>query len=161
MTVQIKKTSRAHGVLAALFSSAMITAALIGVLYFGWRVIGTPFIPFDVFDWMARLLPGRVIAFGIGTMVMVIRALNLGPTSEIAKLAEQAMAITTLFITGIIGGMVLFGIVGAKRGQQGMALGAALGIIISVPAILICLHGSQTASLPPVVSAIWVLAAFL
>ena len=36
--------------------------------------------PFDVSDWTTRVLPGRLIAFGIGTMVTVIRVLDLGPT---------------------------------------------------------------------------------
>jgi hypothetical protein len=31
-----------------------------------WKVAGLPFVPFDVFDWMTRILPGQVLAFGIG-----------------------------------------------------------------------------------------------
>ena len=90
--------------LNALFVSVMLTAALIGTFFFAWRVAGLPFVPFDVFDWMNRVLPGRLIAFGIATMVTVIRALNLGPTSETAKLAEQTMAVAGLFLTGVGGG---------------------------------------------------------
>jgi hypothetical protein len=70
---------RRPGVFTGLFVSAMVTAALLGILYFGWRVAGLPFVPFDMFDWLTRVLPGRVIAFGIGAMVTMIRALNVGP----------------------------------------------------------------------------------
>ena len=59
------KTSR-PGVLSGLFVAAMVTTALIGILFFGWRVAGLPFVPFDVFDWVTRVLPGPVLAFGIG-----------------------------------------------------------------------------------------------
>jgi hypothetical protein len=31
-----------------------LTAALIGVLYLGQQLIGLPFVPYDVFNWMAR-----------------------------------------------------------------------------------------------------------
>src|SRR5262249_41340992 len=116
---------------------------------------------FDVFGWMTRVLPGRLIAFGIGTMVTVIRALNLGPTSETAKLAEQTMAVAGLFFTGVIGGAILFAILGALRRASGIALGLALGIILGIPTMLISVQASQTASVGPEARAIWVLLAFV
>ena len=146
--------------LNALFVSVMLTAALIGSFFFAWRVAGLPFVPFDVFDWMTRVLPGRLIAFGIGTMVTVIRALNLGPTSETAKLAEQTMAIAGLFLTGVVAGVVLFAILGAQGRRNGIGLGVALGIILGVPTMLISMQSSQTASVGPAARAIWVLLAF-
>src|SRR4029077_4285322 len=97
------KDSRTPGVLNGLLVASLVTMALIGTLFFGWSVAGLPFVPFDVFDWLTRVLPGRLIAFGIGTMVSVIRALSLGPTSDIAKLAEQLMAIVIVFIAGVVG----------------------------------------------------------
>src|SRR5262245_64769172 len=102
------KVSRSSGFLSALLASAMLMAALIGILFCGWRVAGLPFVPFDTFDRLTRVLPGRLIAFGIGIMVSVIRALRLGPTSAIAKTAEQAMAIAIAFLAGVVGGVVLF-----------------------------------------------------
>src|SRR6516162_7972071 len=98
----------------AFWAASLVTIALIGTLFFGWSVAGLPFVPFDVFDWLTRILPGRLIAFGIGTMVSVIRTLNLGPTSEIAKLAEQVMAIAAIFIAGVVGGTVLFVVLRAE-----------------------------------------------
>jgi len=95
-------------VLAGLLVAAMLTAALTGILSFAWRVAGLPFVPFDTFDWLTRVLPGRLIAFGIGTMVSVIRLLNLGPISSTAKAAEQAMAIAILFIAGVVAGLIVF-----------------------------------------------------
>src|ERR671918_1670387 len=91
-------------VLAGLLVAAMLTAALTRILFFARRVAGLPFVPFDTFDWLTRVLPGRLIAFGIGTMVSVIRLLNLGPISSTAKAAEQAMAIAIMFIAGVVPG---------------------------------------------------------
>jgi hypothetical protein len=82
------------------FVGAMLTLSLIVVFYLGWKLAGLPFIPFDVFDWTARVLPGRVLALGIDTMVKVIRALNIGPTDVTAKTAEQAMAVVGMFVAG-------------------------------------------------------------
>jgi hypothetical protein len=69
---------RRRGIWEGLLVAAILTAALIAIFFVAWRVAGLPFVPFDMFDWLKRLLPGRLIALGIGTMVTVIRALNLG-----------------------------------------------------------------------------------
>ena len=151
---------RLAGFWTAVIASAMLMAALLGVFFFAWKVVGLPFVPFDVFDLMTRVLPGRLIAFGIGSMVTVIRALNVGPTAETAKLAEQTMAVAGLFVTGVVGGAILFAILGALR-RYGTALGLALGVLLGVPAMLISAHASQTASVGPWARAVWVLAAFL
>ena len=78
--------------------------SLIGTLFFGWRVAGLPFVPFDMFDWLTRVLPGRLIAFGIDTMVNLIRLLRL--ISSTAKMAEQTMATAGLFIAGTVSGVI-------------------------------------------------------
>ena len=40
-----------------LFVAVMLTAALMAVFFVGWRVAGLPFVPFDMFDWLTRVLP--------------------------------------------------------------------------------------------------------
>jgi DMSO/TMAO reductase YedYZ molybdopterin-dependent catalytic subunit len=154
-------TTSRNSIWRDLFVVASVTAALIGVLYFGWKVAGLPFVPFDTFDQLTRVLPGRVIAFGIGTMVSVIRALNLGPTAATAKTAEQAMAILGLFVTGVVGGLALFAILRVLRRVSGVALGLMLGIVLGVPAMLISVYESQTASVGPGARMVWVLGTFL
>jgi DMSO/TMAO reductase YedYZ molybdopterin-dependent catalytic subunit len=153
--------TRRPGILSGLFVTAMMTAALIGIFFSGWRVAGLSFVPFDTFDWLTRLLPGRLIAFGIGSMVTVIRSLHLGPTATTAKTAEQAMAIAGLFIVVVVGGEILFAILRAMRRDYGVPLGLALGIVLGVPAMLISLQASETASVGPAARAVWVLGVFL
>ena len=79
------RAAKGLGLGTGLFVAAMVTAALMGILYFGWTVIGLPFAPFDVFDWLTRVLPGLVIAFGINSMVTVIGKLHIGPTATVAS----------------------------------------------------------------------------
>ena len=154
-------TRERPGIFGGLSVAAMLTAALIGIFFFAWRVAGLPFVPFDTFDWQTRVLPGRIIAFGIGSMVTVIRALKLGPTSTTAKTAEQAMAIVGLFIAGVVAGFIVFLILRTARRVHGFAIGLALGVVLGVPAMLITLQGSETTSVAPETGAIWVLGVFL
>jgi DMSO/TMAO reductase YedYZ molybdopterin-dependent catalytic subunit len=155
------KRSRTPGVLNGLLAASLVTMALIGTLFFGWRMAGLPFTPFDVFDWLTRILPGRLIAFGIGTMVSVIRLLHLGPTSDIAKLAEQVMAIAAVFIAIVIGGVILFVVLRGEHTRSAVTAGLLLGIVFGVPAMLVSLHASGTSSVGPVTGSVWLLGAFL
>jgi DMSO/TMAO reductase YedYZ molybdopterin-dependent catalytic subunit len=155
------KPRKKPGLLAGALVGAMLTAALIALLYAAWQVAGLPFVPFDVFDWMTRVLPGRLIAFGIGSMVAVIRSLNLGPTSVIAKAVEQSLGIAGLLVTGIVAGAILFAVLRALRGRYAYALGLVLGVVVGVPALLISYYAGQTAGVAPAVGALWILLAFL
>jgi DMSO/TMAO reductase YedYZ molybdopterin-dependent catalytic subunit len=80
---------------------------LLALSYLGNAWFELPFLPFDLFDWLTRHLPGSIIEGGIRTMVSIIIALHLGPTDTTAKLAEQIQALGIVLITGIIFGLVL------------------------------------------------------
>jgi DMSO/TMAO reductase YedYZ molybdopterin-dependent catalytic subunit len=158
---RIVKPLRGPGILIGAVVGAMQTAVLIAIFYAFWKSAGLPFVPFDVFDWMTRVLPGPVIGFGIHTMVSIIRALHVGPTSVVAKAAEQAMGVAGLFVTGIVGGTILFGILRALRGRYAYLLGLILGLAVGIPVLLISLHQGRTASVAPAISAGWILADFV
>jgi len=155
------KSLRKPGVFTGALVGAMLTAALIAISYAAWKLAGLPFVPFDVFDWMTRVLPGQVISLGIHSMVTVIHALHVGPTSVVAKAVEQAMGIAGLFGTGIAGGAVLFGLLWALRGRYAYPLGLAFGIAVGVPVLFINRYLSQTTAVAPAVRAIWILVTFL
>ena len=143
-----------------LFVASMVTAALVGMFFAGWKIAGLPFVPFDSFDWLTRVLPGRVLGFGIGIVVDVIRALHLGPTSETAKTVEHVIATAGLFVMGVAGGAVLFSILRTRRRVHPVFLGLVLGIVLAVPAMLISAHASETATVDPALRAVWILVAF-
>src|SRR3954470_23585932 len=117
-----------HDVSGSLFANSMVTVALLGIAFAGWKIAGLPFVPFDSFDWLTRVLPGKVLGFGIGMMVEVIRALHLGATSGTAKSVEHAIAIVGFFVLGIAGGAILFSIVRTRRNAHPVLLGLVLGI---------------------------------
>ena len=146
---------------AGLFVAAMVTASVIAVFFLGWRVVGLPFAPFDIFDWTTRVLPGRVISLGIGIMVAAIRGLHLGPTAETAKMAEQAMGVIGFFVMGLVVGVILFGVIRAFRGRYADGLGLGFGMAVGVPVALISNHAGQTATTPPIINALWIVAVFL
>jgi DMSO/TMAO reductase YedYZ molybdopterin-dependent catalytic subunit len=143
-----------------LFLTSMVTAALVGIFFAGWKIAGLPFVPFDSFDWLTRVLPGRVLGFGIGIMVDAIRSLHLGPTSETAKTVEHAIAITGLFVMGIVGEAILFSILRTRRKVHPVFSGLVLGIVVAVPAMLISNQASDTATVDPWLRAVWILVAF-
>jgi DMSO/TMAO reductase YedYZ molybdopterin-dependent catalytic subunit len=155
------KASGKPGILTGAVVGAMLTAALIAVFFAAWRVVGLPFVPFDVFDWLSRVLPGRLIGFGISSMVSTIRALHMGQTSVVAKGVEQAMAIAVLFFTGVVVGAILFAILRVVRGRHPYPLGLLMGVVVGVRVILISRYVGQTATVTKATGGFWIMAAFI
>jgi DMSO/TMAO reductase YedYZ molybdopterin-dependent catalytic subunit len=140
---------------------ACLTVSLTAVLYLGWKLAGLPFVPFDLFDWVARRLPGPVVTLAIATMVKIIGALGLGSTADVAKAAEQLMAAAGFLVVGMVGGAVLFTVLRARRDASPRRAGLMLGAVVGVPAALIGHNLTGTAASGPVAAALWTLAAFL
>ncbi len=96
--------------------STLRTGAVIGgltsipvmaILYLANRIASLAFVPFDLFDWMARILPGDLVTVGIDAMVNLLSLLNLTDTSRSAKLLEQLMALLMFIFFGmVLGGVV-------------------------------------------------------
>lgn len=116
----------------------LTTGALIGgltsipvmaLLYLGERIAALPFVPFDLFDWLARLLPGGLVTAGIDAIVSLIILLGLGDTDRSAKLMEQAMAFGLFVLVGILLG-VLIGFMLRSRPQRGLQVGLLGGFVV-------------------------------
>lgn len=118
----------------------LTTLALTAILYLGTQLATLPFVPFDLFDWLARVLPGDVVTLGIDTIVNIIIALNLGSTSETAKLIEQTAAVV-LFVAAGAGAGGIIGILMSNSKQAGEWLGAAAGVVafVAIAAIMLSL----------------------
>ncbi|KAA3646192.1 MAG: molybdopterin-binding oxidoreductase [Chloroflexi bacterium] len=99
----MKRTSLWLGAILGALTSLPVLA----LMYLGERLAGLPFLPFDLFDWIARVLPGEVITFGIDLIVSVITILPLGDTSTAAKISEQIMAISMVIAMGAVFGLVV------------------------------------------------------
>lgn len=127
-----KRISLITGGLLGAFTGLTV----VGLTYLAERFIGLPFVPFDLFDWMARNLPGGLITFVIDMMVMVIAELNLGSTSVVGKLVEQSIAIVQFILLGALFGVFLAA-VGRRRPKRLILIGASAMMILLVPVILI------------------------
>ena len=142
------------GMLVGLIS----TPAAVTVFYLAWQLLGLPFSPFDLFDWLARVMPGALVTFGIDALVSTIGFLGLGPVSEVAKAAEQLLALVIFGLLGAAGGGLVFGIAringGAWTTPAAVAFGAALAFIATKASWSV--HGSL-----PLAHAGWIVAVFL
>jgi uncharacterized membrane protein YagU involved in acid resistance len=113
--------------------SALIVVALV---YLGEQLAGLPFVPFDIFDWMMRVLPGGLIAFVVDTIVRLITGLGLGPTAAVAKQAEMAIAIVQFILTGVVFGLVL-AVLGRRWPGYLVSFGALGGLLLFLALMLI------------------------
>ena len=93
---------------------AFLTAALMGILYFGQQVIGFSFVPYELFNWLARVLPGDLVTFGIDLMIDAMLLLGID-VADSAKTAERIMAIVQFLAVGTIAGALYFGVMRWRR----------------------------------------------
>jgi hypothetical protein len=106
------------GISTGALIGTILTSPLIALFYLAWKLLGLPFVPFNLFDWASRALPGPVVTLGIDSMVKLIRLLHLGATASAAKTAEQFMAIVMFLGAGIVVGAVLFAILRIWHGKS-------------------------------------------
>ncbi len=146
----------ARWVVHALFVAFCLTVALASLLYLAHAMLGTPFLPFDLFDWTTRRLPGPLVTFGIDSMVTVIRALNIGETSTVAKIGEQMLAILGFVTLGtVVGALLMLLMRGSQRlVWQGAGAGALLGLLVA--AIIITV--GRPANMPASATGLWIVA---
>ncbi len=136
----------------------LLTAALTGALYLANKLLDLPLVPYDLFDWITRVMPGPMITFAIDLMIDGMRLLDIS-VADSAKTAEQIAAMAQFMAIGIIAGAAYFAIRSRLRlasRASGLVLGALLGLPIIAISIAI---GPSTA--PPTLVIIWLLALFL
>ncbi len=106
----------------------LFSVPLAALLYAGQQFIGMPFVPFDIFEWVTRTLPGGVVTAGIDTMAKSINTLSLGPIDTIAKFVEQSMALVLFIVVLAVLGAIVGLLVGRTR-RTAWETGAGVGIV--------------------------------
>ncbi len=150
---------RQAGLWSGLLVGALLTAPLIGVMYAAAQLLDLPFVPFDLFDWITRLLPGPLITFGIDTMISLLLALGMD-VAVTAKTAEQLMAVLQFVALGaaLAGGFFVWL---RRRGDRpDRAAGWVVGALWGLPLTAISLAISQS-PVNPLLRGLWLLALFL
>lgn len=142
----------------------LITSVLLAVSYAASmeKTFGFPFVAYDMFDWLARNLPGDILTFGIDTMVDLIIALNLGETDDTAKLAERWMANLMILSGGIVLGALFFGLKDtfARKTQALPIYGLGFGLIIGAIIAGISREVNVSSTADKTVSVIWIVGLF-
>lgn len=154
---------RRRSLVFALIAALLITLPLMALLYLAEQSAELPFVPFDLFDWIARTLPGDVITQGIDTMVEAIDRLNLGETSSAAKTLETIFALLTFLGLGAVLGAGLYlaleRLTWQPQGPERYLPGALAGAVISIPFILISID-LAIGNTPGSAIALWLMIAF-
>ena len=153
--------ARRPGYLTGALVGAFLTAPLVALFYFGWKALGLPFVPFNLFDWTTRVLPGPVVTFGIDSMVVGIRALGFADTATAAKTAEQSMAIVLFLIAGLVAGALLFTVLRAVRAHRAILAGIAVGLAFGVGAVLVMRTLGRPEAVPASIGGLWTLFLFV
>lgn len=150
------------GATKAILIIIMATIPLIAILYLGARLMGFPFVPFDLYNWP--------IQAGITPWISAIEALtgtqntiNIN-ASESLTLVQWALAIGLFLILALASGMAFYLLTVRRNRVPGLAAGLALGALFAAPMIffsLIAGTSAETLTLPPVLIAIWLAALFI
>ena len=151
-----RRTRRPYG--TGLIVGFALTCALAAILFLGFSA-GLPFIPFDVFDWVTRMLPGRLVIFGVETMSSLLQTLGFS-IKDTAKTTEHMMAVAGFLATGAAVGLVFFAVVRAADRSRTWLLGVGTGLLFGLPVLGIVLTINTSSTSPAVLIVPWVLATF-
>ncbi len=126
----MERTHRIGRALTGLAAGALLTAVLLGAFALGGR-LSLPSVGLTVFEWLIRVLPGRLVIFGLETTLRVLTDLGLN-IKNTAKTAEEALALSGLFVAGCLVGLLFFSVVRSREplrvSRYGRAVGAVIGL---------------------------------
>ena len=137
----------------AAITGVMLTAPLVAIMYLASAWFDLSFTPFDVFDWVARMLPGDVVTFGIDLMVDTLMLLGVS-VKDFAKTAEQLMALGMFLAAGVVATIIVFGIVERRIASEWRYLGVACGAVVGAPVAIITASIGQS-PLDPMTNFVW------
>ncbi len=131
----------------ALLAGCLLTAPLTGLLYLADKLAGLPFVPFALFDWIARVLPGVAVTFGIDMMIEGLLLFGMSVAAS-AKIAEQIAAVALFFVIGVVPSAAFLYVMKAKSADPHPTSGLALGLIFGIPMVAVSLPMGQATANP-------------
>ncbi len=146
--------------LTGLASGALLSAPLAGLFVLGARA-GLVAAPFTVFDWASRVLPGRLVLFGLNPALRVLRGLGFN-AAEPARTAEQLLAVTWLFVAGLAVGLVFFLLVKNRDRARVRVYGLIVGAVGGLFALVVTfVEGAGADTSEKVLNAMWIVGLFV
>jgi DMSO/TMAO reductase YedYZ molybdopterin-dependent catalytic subunit len=119
------------------------------------------FPPFDVFEWLTRILPGGVLAWGIETLVATLGALGLDLRTT-SKTAEQALALALFVAGGGVLGLLLGAWFTLARPRNPVARSSLVAGAVGVVIALVVPSSTPSVRIGGAIAAVaWVVGTFL
>ena len=138
-------------------AGAIVTAPLMALFYLANKLFELPFPPYDLFDWITRVLPGPLVTFGLDLFIdgMILVGLDVADT---AKTAELGIALLQYFGMGVAL-ITLVAIIAPVLTIDLRRAAFVVGIItgLAVASISLAIGGS---TLPALVSIIWIMGVY-
>lgn len=146
------------GIGSGALAGTIVTAPLIGILYLANKLVGLPFLPYDLFDWATPLIPGSIITFGLDIVIDSLRLAGMSVANS-AKTAEQAIAILQFYVIGGVVSVLFLTAARRLRARPDPSTGLVLGVLVALPmgAVTIGIGGSDV---HPLLTGLWLLALF-
>ena len=138
---------RRLGLGSGLLSGVLLSAPLTALLYLADKLAGLPFVPFALFDWIAKVLPGSVVTFGIDVMIDGMRMLGMSVAGS-AKTAEQIGATILFFLIGVGIGTVFMVVLKWRNADPMFSYGLIAAAVFGVPMIAVSLPMGQSTADP-------------
>ncbi len=155
----MKRGALSRGV-TGLAVGALLGAALLAAFALG-SLAGLPNVAFAVFEWLVRVLPGRLVIFGLDATLRVLEAFGLS-IKDTSKTAEEAIALTGLFVTSAVLAAVFFLAVRPASDMHVRRRGELLGGVVGALALAVLLLQQPPAGVSDkLIAAVWVLGVFL
>jgi DMSO/TMAO reductase YedYZ molybdopterin-dependent catalytic subunit len=151
----VRKLRVGTGALVGLLA----TAPAVALMAVADRLAGLPFVPFDLFDWTTRVLPGGLVTFGIDSMIAALELVGLD-VADTAKTAERATAVLAFVVLGAVAGALFFVFFALRRSRPDAAAGLVMGALLGLPLAAISLAIGDARE-RPLVSVLWLAVVFL
>ena len=138
---------RRLGLGSSLLSGVVLSAPLTALLYLADKLAGLPFVPFALFDWIAKVLPGPVVTFGIDAMIDGMRAVGMSVAGS-AKPAEQIAATILFFLIGVAIGTVFMVVLKWRNADPMFSYGLIAAAVFGIPMVAVSLPMGQSTADP-------------
>ena len=142
-----------------MLSGVLLSAPLTALLYLADKLAGLPFVPFALFDWIAKVLPGSVVTFGIDAMIDGMRAVGMSVAGS-AKPAEQIAATILFFLIGVVIGTVFMVVLKWRNADPMFSYGLIAAAVFGVPMVAVSLPMGQSTA-DPVMTVVVLMALFI
>lgn len=144
-------------VVSGAAAGVMVTAPLMALFYLANKLFELPFPPYDLFDWITRVLPGPLVTFGLDLFIdgMILVGLNVADTAKTAELAIALLQFLAMDVALITLVAVIAPALTLNLRRAAFYAGIVNGLVVS--SISLAIGGS---TLPVPVSLVWITGAY-